>query len=358
MSPIILLGHITHDHILTPSIDLHLPGGTAWYAAWCLHHLLAGSSAPVPFHLITSVGPADQSSLDALTSVGIPVHNLPSPATVFFENRYGANMNNRQQRVLSKALPFTWSSLQPLLQSLSIAGPSAPVPAAFPAGSSAPIPAASGPVPAAPSASVPAASPAGPSVTVPSAFAEGLCASRPIFLLGSLLADDFPLSLIRELHALGTVVVDVQGYLREVVGEEVHPTDWPEKVEALRYVDILKTNEHEMEVLTGHTDPLLAARQLAAWGVKEVLLTMGDKGSIIYSEGEAVQIPAYKPEPLVDATGCGDTYTTAYLLRRAQGASLYDAGCFAAATATLKLQHSGPFQSTPAAVLSLISASR
>lgn len=331
MSPIILLGHITHDHILTPSLDLHLPGGTAWYAAWCLHHLLAGSSAPVPFHLITSVGAADQSSLDALTSVGILVHNLPSPATVFFENRYGANMNNRQQRVLSKALPFTWSSLQPLLQSLAIAGPSAPVPAA---------------------------SPAGPSVTVPSASAEGLCASRPIFLLGSLLADDFPLSLIRELHALGTVVVDVQGYLREVVGEEVHPTDWPEKVEALRYVDILKTNEHEMEVLTGHTDPLLAARQLAAWGVKEVLLTMGDKGSIIYSEGEAVQIPAYKPEPLVDATGCGDTYTTAYLLRRAQGASLYDAGCFAAATATLKLQHSGPFQSTPAAVLSLISASR
>lgn len=346
MSPIILLGHITHDHILTPSLDLHLPGGTAWYAAWCLHHLLAGSSAPVPFHLITSVGPADQSSLDALTSVGIPVHNLPSPATVFFENRYGANMNNRQQRVLSKALPFTWSSLQPLLQSLVIAGPSAPVPAV------------SAPVPAAPSAPVPAASPAGPSVTVPSASAEGLCASRPIFLLGSLLADDFPLSLIRELHALGTIVVDVQGYLREVVGEEVHATDWPEKVEALRYVDILKTNEHEMEVLTGHANPLLAARQLAAWGVKEVLLTMGDKGSIIYSEGEAVQIPAYKPEPLVDATGCGDTYTTAYLLRRAQGASLYDAGCFAAATATLKLQHSGPFQSTPAAVLSLISASR
>lgn len=45
--------------------------------------------------------------------------------------------------------------------------------------------------------------------------------------------------------------VDAQGYLREVRGENVFAVDWPEKEEALKYIHILKANEHETEVLTG-----------------------------------------------------------------------------------------------------------
>ena len=47
---------------------------------------------------------------------------------------------------------------------------------------------------------------------------------------------------------------------------------------------ILKVNEHEAKVLTGLDDYQAAARQLAEWGVKEVLLTLGSEGSIIYAE--------------------------------------------------------------------------
>jgi len=306
---IILIGHITHDHIITPNIDLHIPGGTVWYAGWALHHLMISlpeGYPSVPFHLITSVGSSDQSSIDQLAASGINVHNIPSPSTVYFENRYGENMNNRQQRVLSCARPFTWEILEPEISRLLETD-----------------------------------------------------TSEPIFLLGSLLADDFSLDLLRRLHKLGKVVVDVQGYLREVVGEEVRAVDWTEKLDAFPYIDVLKTNEYEMEVLTGLTDPLLAARQLCHWGVGEVLLTFGDLGSIIVTASSSssstshVQIPAFPPHPLVDATGCGDTYTTAFILRRAQGASVADAGRFAAATATLKLQHSGPFRGSFGEVLEM-----
>ena len=34
-----------------------------------------------------------------------------------------------------------------------------------------------------------------------------------------------------------------QGYLREVRGERVYPIDWTDKLEALKYIDILKVNE-------------------------------------------------------------------------------------------------------------------
>ena len=299
MREIICIGHITHDHIVTPDIDLHIPGGTAWYFAWGMQSLASSDSNPCsPYRLITAVGEEDMPAVEQLREAGVRVEVLPSPATVYFENKYGANMNNRQQRVLSKAAPFTWDRLEPLLQGVD----------------------------------------------------------RPYFILGSLLADDFPLDVIRHLHQIGKVVVDVQGYLREVVGEEVRATDWPDKQEALQYVDVLKTNEYEMDVLTGENDPVKAVHKLGQWGVGEVLLTLGDLGSFIYrrKEDSTTRIEAFPPKKLVDTTGCGDTYTMAYVYRRTQGATVHDAGRFAAAVASLKLEHSGPFHGTVQQVNALI----
>ncbi len=299
MREIICIGHITHDHIVTPDIDLHIPGGTAWYFAWGMQALADSDPEPCsPYRLITAVGEEDMTAVEQLRNAGVRVEVLPSPATVYFENKYGANMNNRQQRVLSKASPFTWDRLEPLLEGVD----------------------------------------------------------QPYFILGSLLADDFSLDVIRHLHQIGKVVVDVQGYLREVVGEEVRATDWPQKQEALQYVDVLKTNEYEMDVLTGEDDPVKAVHKLGQWGVGEVLLTLGDLGSFIYRRMEncTTRIQSFPPRKLVDATGCGDTYTMAYIYRRTQGASVLDAGRFAAAVATLKLERSGPFNGTVQQVRSIL----
>ena len=140
-------------------------------------------------------------------------------------------------------------------------------------------------------------------------------------------------------------------------GEKVYPIDWKDKKEALKYIDILKVNEHEAEVLTGFKDPKQAALQLAAWGVKEVLLTLGSLGSLIYAEGKFHKIPAYPPHEVVDATGCGDTYVLGYLYMRNKGASYEEAGCFAAAMSTIKLEKSGPFSGTEEDVWKIIHTS-
>ena len=299
MREIICIGHITHDHIVTSDIDLHIPGGTAWYFAWGMQALAdSDTNESSPYRLITAVGEEDMPAVQQLREAGVRVEVLPSQATVYFENKYGANMNNRQQRVLSKAAPFTWDRLEPLLKGVE----------------------------------------------------------RPYFILGSLLADDFPLDVIKHLHQIGRVVVDVQGYLREVVGEEVRATDWQQKQEALQYVDVLKTNEYEMDVLTGEQDPIKAVHKLGQWGVGEVLLTLGDLGSFIYrrKEDTTTRIESFPPRKLVDATGCGDTYTMAYVYRRTQGAPVAEAGRFAAAVASLKLEHSGPFHGTVQQVQALL----
>ena len=77
--------------------------------------------------------------------------------------------------------------------------------------------------------------------------------------------------------------------------------------------------------------------------MKEAVVTLGSYGSLILVDGHFYEIPAYAPHEIVDATGCGDTYSAGYLYCRSQGESITEAGKFAAAMCTLKLEHSGPF---------------
>lgn len=282
------IGHITLDKIVTPRHTVYMPGGTAFYFA----HAMASLNRHDNFKLVTSLAPSEMKAVEDIRNRGIDVEVLPGDTSVYFENKYGENQNERTQRVLAKAAPFTVDSLRNV---------------------------------------------------------EGR-----IFHLGTLLADDFPLEAIELLSAKGIVSVDAQGYLREVRGENVFPVDWAEKREALKHVDILKANEKEMETLTGTSDPQEAARILASWGVKEVLLTLGSEGSLIYADGNFYEIPAYPAPDVVDATGCGDTYMTGYLYKRNQGASYEEAGKFAAAMCTVKLGHSGPFSGTEAEVERMI----
>ena len=280
MNDICCIGHITLDKIITPKQTIYMPGGTSYYFSHGISHLNDWKN----YKLVTSLPPSEYSSVDELTGKGLNVEIIPSKKTVYFENSYGINQNNRTQRVLAKADPFTVEKIQHI--------------------------------------------------------------EAKIFHLGSLLSDDFSLDVIKYLSKKGILSVDAQGYLREVRGENVYPIDWCEKKEALKYVHILKVNEHEAKVLTGLDDYQAAARQLAEWGVKEVLLTLGSEGSIIYAENSFYYIPAYPPKEVVDATGCGDTYMLGYLYMRNKGVSYEEAGCFAAALSTVKLEKSGPFSGT------------
>lgn len=269
-----------------------MPGGTSYYFSHGISHLKDTKH----YQLVTALAPNEFKAVEEIRAKGIKVTVIPSRRTVYFENTYGENQDNRTQRVLAKADPFTVEQLKNI--------------------------------------------------------------NAHIFHLGSLLADDFSLDVVKYLSTKGILAVDAQGYLREVRDEKVYPTDWTDKTKALKYIDILKVNEHEMEVLTGQTDIKKAALQLAEWGVKEVLITLGSLGSIIYAESKFHKIPAYPPKDIVDATGCGDTYATGYLYMRNKGASYEEAGCFAAAMSTLKLEASGPFSKTEEDVWNLIRTSR
>ena len=160
---------------------------------------------PNGFLLVTSLADTEMNVVEDIRKEGIEVKALPSACSVCFENIYGENQNERTQRVTAKADPFTMEGLQDV--------------------------------------------------------------NARIIHLGSLLADDFSLDVIKYLSGKGLLSVDVQGFLRKVDNEKVLPVDWPEKREALKHIHILKANETEMEVLTGCKEPHEAALLIADWGV-------------------------------------------------------------------------------------------
>ena len=277
MKDICCIGHITKDKIITPRHTVYMAGGTSFYFSYAFSHLPQN----VSFQLVTKLGESEMQSVEDMRKAGIDVQVYPSSHTVYFENKYGENQNDRTQRVLERADPFTIDEMQEV--------------------------------------------------------------DAGVYHLGSLLSDDFSTDVVKYLSTKGRISIDAQGYLREVRGDKVYPIDWAEKREILAHTDIIKVNEHEMEVITGFNDPRAAALRLAEWGVKEVCVTLGSEGSIILADGKFYDIPAYEPKEIVDATGCGDTYSAGYLWCRAQGMGFGESGKFAAAMCTLKLEHSGPF---------------
>lgn len=280
MKDICCIGHLTLDKIITPRQVVYMPGGTSFYFSYGINQL----PPAVSYQLVTKLGQPEMKIVDKMRKNGIDAIAYPSSHTVFFENKYDINSNNRTQRVLVKADPFTIEDLKDI--------------------------------------------------------------NARVYHLGALLADDFSPELVRYLSKKGLISIDVQGYLRQVIKYHVYPTDWKEKKEVLKFTDFVKVNEYEMDVITGTNNPVEAAKRLAGWGVKEVIVTLGSYGSLIYRKGHFHKIPAYRPREIVDATGCGDTYSTGYLYSRMQGASCKEAGEFAAAMCTMKLEHSGPFDRT------------
>lgn len=241
----------------------------------------AVSKLDLDYILVAGLAESEIQAVEDLRADKITVKTVFSPKSHYFENIYSEDQNERTQCVLATAEPFTFDAM------------------------------------------------------------DGIDAKY--YHVGALLAADFSVDFVKQLSQKGKISIDCQGYLREVRGTQVFPIDWVEKLQVLKYVDVLKANEMEMKVLTGTTDVYKAAKMLNEWGVKEVLLTLGSMGSVIYDGNTFTMIPAYKAEEVIDATGCGDTYMAGYLSKRSKGASMEESAKFAAAMATIKIESFGPF---------------
>ncbi len=235
--------------------------------------------------------------LDELRGEGAAVIALPSPRTTALENRYETGDSGlRAQRVSAVAAPFEAPDL-------------------------------------------------------------GTLRAR-VFHLGPLTNRDMDAVFVKAVATRGEVSLDAQGLVREVEGGAIVPRSCAQAEESLSHVTMLKVDASEALLLSGERDIGLAARRLAGFGPREVVVTLGGDGALLCCEGRLRHVPAIPVAEPADPTGCGDTFMAAYLHYRLAAEDPQSAARFATAVAALALQRSGPFHGTSEDAEQLLARSR
>ena len=240
--------------------------------------------------VVTKVAVEDEPLLAELKDAGVAVFNLPSEVTTTFRNVYPlSNSDVRVQRVDARAGPIAAAAL-------------------------------------------------------PDVRAR-------IWQIGPLTKSDVELAMIGRCAGLGGLVgMDVQGLTRDVVDGQVRASGAAVQMDDLRDLDVLKADEEEVLIYTGANSVEAAVAKVHGAGVREVLITRGSEGAVIYGGGAPLSIAAVPPRRTVDATGCGDTYLAAYLARRITTDDLRECGAFEAAAAAINIERVGAFGGSAAEI--------
>ena len=120
--------------------------------------------------------------------------------------------------------------------------------------------------------------------------------------------------------------------------------------ELLKCVSILIPNETEASAISGidinnFETAAAAAERLKGMGVREVIITMGSRGSVV-CDGDCTFVPAVKVNA-VDTTAAGDTFCGGVCVALSEGKDLLEAVKFATAASSIAVQRPGAQDSIP-----------
>ncbi len=121
--------------------------------------------------------------------------------------------------------------------------------------------------------------------------------------------------------------------------------------EIIKNVDLLTPNETELEVLSGvkinsEEDIKKAADVMISKGVKQLIVTLGSKGSLYIDKDNTKFKKSYKVEA-IDTTAAGDSYTGALAVAFSQDKDIDEAMDFASKVGALSVMKEGAQTSLP-----------
>lgn len=114
------------------------------------------------------------------------------------------------------------------------------------------------------------------------------------------------------------------------------------------YLDYFIPNEHELNDFVGDFNGSIIdkAKLALSYGCKNVIVTLGENGSMLANNDGVFEIKAHKVKA-VDTTGAGDSYIGAFAKALMDGKSIIDAMEFASYCSSLTVQKRGAVQSLP-----------
>lgn len=112
-------------------------------------------------------------------------------------------------------------------------------------------------------------------------------------------------------------------------------------------VDVLTPNEGELHMLAGVTDTVTAAQTLLQRGVGAVVVTLGERGCVLFRPAAEPLWVAGHAVQVVDTIGAGDTFTGTLAASLAKKTSWPEALRWANAAAALSTQAQGAVTAMP-----------
>ncbi len=112
------------------------------------------------------------------------------------------------------------------------------------------------------------------------------------------------------------------------------------------FVDILVPNEHELESLTNTADVKKGCELLLQKGAKNIIVTLGEKGSFFINKDKAFKVEPHKVEA-IDTTAAGDSYLGALVAKLSQGSEINEAMEFASLCSSRTVTKKGAIISLP-----------
>ena len=121
--------------------------------------------------------------------------------------------------------------------------------------------------------------------------------------------------------------------------------------EAFQYCDFIIPNQSESQYYTGiypnnKMEALESAQKFHKLGVNNVIITLGDQGSLYSSEEEHFKVNAFQQD-VIDTTAAGDTFIGAFILKRSQSFSMFESMRYASAAASITVSRMGAQSAIP-----------
>jgi sugar/nucleoside kinase (ribokinase family) len=304
-----MIGHFAKDQLIVDGHAETASGGGVYYGSIALRHL--GLRVAV----VTRLHPDDFPRLDEMRQEGVQVFAIPTPETSGIANTYNSqDMERRICKPLGFAGPFTRADITAALKT-DIA-PCVIIIASIIAGE----------------------------VDLPLLKWLATEAFTPPHHRGTSVGD-----LVQQ----GGIGLDVQGFIRVREGDNLVFRPWENMAEALAHVTYLKADRAEAESLTGETSLREAARTLASYGPREIVLTQSSGVTVYDAAHDAFHTAPFTSRSLAGRTGRGDTCFATYIGQRLT-LSPAEATRWAAAVTTRKQEQPGPWRGAKAAVAAML----
>ena len=100
----------------------------------------------------------------------------------------------------------------------------------------------------------------------------------------------------------------------------------------------------EIECITGSEDEYQGAEELLNQGIQVVARKEGENGCTIFTKDERIHINAFDKVNVIDPTGCGDSFSAAFVYGFLQGWTFEDIGYFANAVGSITATRRGAME--------------